>query len=249
MTYSSTLQMARRRVAGERGVALIVVLVVTAAVFVMGLGLSLLVATERMAGGHYRESVRLLYAADAGIELAARELARMADWNGVLAGVVRSEMVDGPPGGVRVLPGGESLDLDAQTNGLNCARSAPCTPAQVSANTRDRPWGVNNPLWRPFLHAPLPALGIAARPGPYYLVVWIADDGRESDGDPTVDGGGDPPRGRGVVRVRADAFGPRGARRAVEAELARLCRSEPAGTICWPGLRVQSWRELRQAVP
>jgi hypothetical protein len=233
----------------EEGIALIVVLVITTLVFTIGVGLSLLVATERMAGGHYRENVRLLYAADAGMELAALHLARTAAWNDVLAGVIRSPMVDGPAGGGRVLPGGDALDIHAQTNLLNCATTTPCAPAQLTANTRERPWGVNNPLWRPFLHAPLPGLGLAAHPGPYYLLVWVADDGRESDGDPTVDGGGDPPRGRGVVRVRADAFGPRGARRAVEGELVRICRIESAGEICRPGLRVQSWREVRQAVP
>jgi hypothetical protein len=233
---------------GERGIALIVVLLTTTLVFTLSLGLSLLVATERMAGGHYRENVRLLHAADAGLELAALHLARVAAWNDVLAGVVRSPMVDGPPAGERELPAGGTIDLDAQTHLLNCARTTPCTAAQLTANTDERPWGLNNPQWRPFLHAPLPAVGLAARPGPYYLLVWVADDGRETDGDPTVDGG-DAPRGRGVVRVRADAFGPRGARRAVEGELARLCRTDREGEICRPGLRVQSWREVRQAVP
>jgi hypothetical protein len=226
-----------------------VVLVTTTLVFVLSLGLSLLIATERMAGRHYQENVRLLYAADAGIELAALHLARVAAWNDVLAGVIQSPMADGPPGGRRALTAGDAIDLDALTHLLNCANPSPCTPAQLSANTAERPWGGNNPLWRPFLYAPLSALGLAARPRAYYLLVWVADDGREADGDPTVDGGGDPPRGRGALRVRADAFGPRGARRAVEGELVRLCRADRDGEICQPGLRVQSWREVRQAVP
>ena len=233
----------------ERGVALIIVLLITSFVFSISVGLSLLVATERMAGGNYRDSVGLFYAADAAIELAALDVARQPDWNAVLAGHVRSAIVDGPADGPRALPGGDTLDLDVETHLLNCGRTSPCTAAQLDANTRDRPWGVNNPRWRPFLYGPLSSLGPSARPGPYYVLVWIADDARESDGDPSVDGGGDPPRGQGVVRVRADAFGPRGSRRAIEAELARICRSGPAGLECRPGVRVQSWREVRQAVP
>lgn len=233
----------------EQGVALVIVLLITSLVLMMSVGLSLLVATERMAGGNYRDSIGLLYAADAALELAAQEMTFAPDWNGVLRGDVRSALVDGQPGGSRVLPGGGTIDLDVETNLLNCARASGCTAEQLAANTRERPWGVNNPRWRLFLHAPLPSLGLAARPGPFYVVAWVADDGRESDGDPSMDGGGDPPRGRGVVRVRADAFGPLGARRAVEGELARICRVDTSGETCRPGLRVQSWREVRQAVP
>jgi hypothetical protein len=141
------------------------------------------------------------------------------------------------------------LDLDAETALLNCGVRSGCTTAQLWAVTRDRPWGVNNPRWRPFLYGPVSSLHPFTRPHPYYVVVWIADDARESDGDPEVDGGGDPPRGAGVVRVRADAFGPLRARRALEGELARVCRPAASGERCLPGVRVQSWRELRQAVP
>ena len=54
--------------------------------------------------------------------------------------------------------------------------------------------------------------------------------------------------GHGIVRVHAEAFGLAGSRRAIEAELSRVCPGgEDAG--CLPGIRVQSWQELRQAIP
>ena len=55
--------------------------------------------------------------------------------------------------------------------------------------------------------------------------------------------------GRGVLRVRAVAFGPLGSRRAIEAELARVCAGAAGDEVCQPGIRVQSWREVRQLVP
>jgi hypothetical protein len=88
-----------------------------------------------------------------------------------------------------------------------------------------------------------------ARPAECYLLVWVADDAVEEDADPLSDAGHDQP-GHGVLRLRAEAYGPTGARRAIEAELARQCLpGTPAGHGCRQGIRVQSWHELREAVP
>ena len=40
-----------------------------------------------------------------------------------------------------------------------------------------------------------------------------------------------------------------GGRRAIEAELARVCRQVDGEEVCLPGIRVQSWQELRQVIP
>jgi hypothetical protein len=64
----------------------------------------------------------------------------------------------------------------------------------------------------------------------FYLVVLVADDPSETDGNPAVDGsspcgaGESPPAcnpGSGALAVRAEAFGPRGAHQIAEAVLER----------------------------
>jgi hypothetical protein len=233
--------------ASERGIALIMVVLATTFLSALGLGLMLAVFMDRLATGNLSGSVAMLYAADAGIELAARDLAQIEDWNAALSGAERSTFTDGAPGGVRGLPGGGAVDLTVATNMLNCGRSTNCTAAQMNASTKERPWGTNNPRWQLFAYGPMEQITQLIRPASCYLVVWIADDGREQDGDPLADEAAEAEPGHGIVRVHAEVFGLAGSRRAIEAELARLCPSGEAA--CRPGIRVQSWQELRQAVP
>jgi hypothetical protein len=190
----------------------------------------------------------MLYAADAAIELAARDLSQVANWDSVLAGARQSTFTDGAPGGVRGIPGGGNVDLTAATNMLNCGKASNCTDAQMDATSRERPWGINNPRWRLFAFGPLDQFAQLAQPAACYLAVWIADDGREEDGDPFADALEEGEPGHGIVRVHAEVFGHAGSRRAIEAELARACRGGGVGA-CLAGIRVQSWLELRQAVP
>jgi hypothetical protein len=82
-----------------------------------------------------------------------------------------------------------------------------------------------------------------------YVVVWLGDDPNEEDGDPLVDGGDADANGRLMLLSRAEAFGPRGARRAVEAVLRRVCVDVTDLATCRPGIRVQSWRMLNGALP
>jgi hypothetical protein len=229
----------------HRGIALILALLVTSFLSAIGLGLAVIVFMDRLATGNTKGAIGLLYAADAGLELAAHDLAR-ADWEAVLAGTAQASFADGAPTGVRAVPGGGAVNLTAETNGLNCGKAAACTVAQMDANSDERPWGVNNPRWRLYAYGPLANLPEVARPTPCYLVVWVADDATEQDGDPLVDG---EEEGRGVLRARAVAYGPVGARHAVEAELARVCEDRDGEEWCRPGIRVQSWREVRQLVP
>ena len=85
------------------------------------------------------------------------------------------------------LPGGGVVDLTAATNLLNCGKSATCTAAQMDANSQERPWGANNPAWQLYAYGPIEHSPQLARPAPCYLAVWVADDGREEDGDPLTD--------------------------------------------------------------
>ena len=232
---------------GERGIALVLVVLVTTFLSALGLGLMMAVFMDRLATGNMANSVAMLYAAEAGLEIAAGELARLPDWNAVLAGAQRSAFADGAPGGVRDIPGGGTIDLTAATNLLNCGRTTSCTVAQMEASSRERPWGINNPRWSLFAFGAMNRLSQLQRPAACYLAVWIADDGREQDGDPLSDAEADSD-GHGIVRVHAEAYGAAGLRRAVEAELARICPADETQP-CLPGIRVQSWQELRQPVP
>jgi hypothetical protein len=232
----------------ERGIALILVMLVTSFLSALGLGLMLAVFMDRLATGNMAGSVAMLYAADAGIELAARDLAQMDNWDAVLTGAEQGSVTDGAPSGVRDVPGGGTVDLTATTNVLNCGKVTTCTTAQMNANSTERPWGTNNPRWRLFAYGPMAQFSQLVRPAPCYLAVWIGDDPREQDGNPLSDQPNANQPGHGIVRVHAETFGAAGMRRAIEAELWRIC---PGGGSegCQPGIRVQSWQELRQPLP
>lgn len=231
----------------QRGIALILVILVTSFLSAIGLGLAMIVVMDKLATGNLRGSIGLLYAADAAIELAARDLFQLPDWDLALSGAVRSTFDDGEPSGVRAIPGGGAIDLTAASNQLNCGRESDCSVADMESNTRERPWGANNARWQLYAYGPVGKIAHFARPSPCYLAVWVADDAREEDGDPFRDASEDA-AGHGVLRLRAEAFGPLGSRRAIEAELVRVCITG-AGPGCLMGIRVQSWRELRQIVP
>jgi len=234
--------------AAERGIALIVALLAIALFSAMGLGLALSSSTARLADHNHEEAVTLLNAAESALELACRDMAAIADWDSILSGALRSPVVDGPPTGIRTLPSGGSIDLTRLTNQLTCGLDTACTEGQRAANTSDRPWGADNPRWQLFLHAPLAAVASPRHRLAPYAVVWVGDDGRETDADPTVDGGAPGGEGRYVLRARAETFGPNGARRAIEAEIVRICRPVAGADVCMPGVRLQSWR-VASAVP
>jgi hypothetical protein len=238
----------RRAPDAEAGIAVMTVLIVAGLVGVVAFGLALMASVEHLTARNHRASVALLHAAEGGIELAARALAQSSDWDGALAGSVQASGADGPPTGWRDLGAGSGVDLDRQTHLVNCGHPGPCTEAELAAITPDRPWGADNPRWTLFLYGWLASFGPVQYADPAYLLVWIADDMREADSEPLRDGP-DARRGRGIVRVRADAVSRGGSRRAIEAELSRVCRATAAGPVCLSGIRVQSWRDLRHVVP
>lgn len=225
----------------QAGVALVITLLAVATLSTLGLGLLLSSTTERQAASNHGEANAVLNAAESALELVARDLGAIADWDALLDGRSTTGTTDGSPG-VRVLPSGAAIDLVALTNELSCGQPGGCAMAQVQAATIDRPWGRNNPRWRLFLHAPLVTPGPPHHDLQLYAIAWVGDDGAEVDGDVMVDGGGAGEEGRYIVRVRVEAFGARGSRRAVEAELARRCTLVNGVEQCLPGVRVRSWR-------
>lgn len=215
-------------IANERGMALIVALMSMMLLTALGLGLVMTTITETMITANYRDSGEAMYAADAGVERVMQDLLTVPDWNRILAGQVQSSFVDGPPSGTRTLPDGSTIDLSAATNMLNCAKTTACSAAEMNTWTFERPYGANNPRWNLFAYAPLKEIietGTVA--SPMYVAVWIADDFGENDSDPTIDGG--PPAsnlGRGILLLRAEAYGPGGAHSTLEVTVARTDTTE-----------------------
>ncbi len=227
----------------ERGAALLTVLAVMALASSLALALALMSTLQTQAAFNFRAAGETLYAADAGIERALLDLAAAPDWNAVLDGFAGSTFDDGA-GQVRVLADGRSLDLVEVVNEATCGHAAACTTAEMDAVTAARPWGPNNPRWRLYMHGAVGSLapGAIARSA-CYLVVLVADDPSENDGDPMRDGVPDSNPGAGVLLIRAEAFGAAGARKTIEATVARV--RSPAGPL--PGVRIVSWRERREA--
>jgi len=78
------------------------------------------------------------------------------------------------------------------------------------------------PVWQLFAYGPVSDLlpnGTVS--SPIYVVVMIGDDPSETDGQPLVDGNTASNPGSGVLALRAEAFGPHGTHRIVEATIAR----------------------------
>lgn len=183
----------------------------------LGTSLAVVMHTDLRVAANYATSRETMYAADGALDIAAQELSGVADWNALLSSGALSAFVDGPAGGPRPLGDGTDVDLGDATN---------------AANSEPRPWGANNPVWRLFAFGWLGARS--------YVVVWVADDGAENDGDPTIDGGGAANPGAGILALRAEAFGVGGAHKVLEA----TARRDVAGGA--PVVHVLSWQEIRE---
>jgi len=101
--------------AGEQGLALIVALLAMALMMALGMALVLTTMTESGISSGYRDGAAALYAADAAIERTLHDIVIAPDTNQILDGTVESSFTDGPPRGVRDLPGGGALDLTEAT--------------------------------------------------------------------------------------------------------------------------------------
>ncbi len=207
----------RLRLGGETGTALFIALMATMLLSALGLGLVLTTTTEVLIVGNFRNAQEGLYAADAALERVIPELGAVSDWNPILRGEVSSAFVDGASSGARLLSDGSTLDLIEATNRVNCGKATTCSIPEMSVSTDDRPWGANNPHWKLFAHSRVDTLlsnGMVQ--SPIYVVVWVADDPAENDADPATDGSTQGNPGRGMVAVRAAAYGPKGTHKVIE---------------------------------
>ena len=222
-------------VSAERGIAIIIALMAMSLMVALGTALILTTVTETKITTNFKSNSESLYAADAAIERALDDMLTVPDWNNLLNGTVKSALVDGPMSGDRILADGTVLKLNEILNMANCQKVTTCSQADMNTSTSERPWYTNNPQWQMFaygkLNDVLPAGGINS---PYYVVVMVADDPSENDGDPLHDGVSPCPVGQltgcnpgsGVLNMRAEAFGPGGNHKAIELAIARTDTTE-----------------------
>lgn len=245
----------------ERGVALIATMLAMLLLSAIGAALVLATSADTLIASNNGASSEAFYAADAAFERTVAELRTLPSFTSVLSGAVMSAFRDGAVSGSRTLPDGSSVELDVVVNEANCGRAAPCGDAEMDRATSQRPWGPRNPRWRLFSWGALDAATGGTTGGlPPFVAVMVADDPAEIDGDPWSDGGSAGPAaspGAGILWVRADAFGRRGARSTVEGAVVRLdlvagSRWELADPATrgpapsgFPVLQVLAWRVLR----
>ncbi len=229
------------RAASERGVALVIALLAMVLMTALGMALMLVSETETLIGANYRDSVEASYVADAGIERVMQDVLSIPDWNAILtspdnvrAGVT-SGFIDATL--TPTLPDGRTINLQSATNMINCNKTSACSDAEMDANDGERQWTKNNPRFRLFAWGPVNDLNpTPTLNSPFYVAVWIADDGAENDDNPSLDGGPvsaawqadglDKNSGSGVLTLRAEAFGPGGAHRVIETTVARTDSTE-----------------------
>jgi hypothetical protein len=206
----------------ERGVALVMTMLLAGLLMALGLALTMLSTMETWLSAGLRTSQELSFAADAAVARVQVDLAMASDWSALLAAAAAgtaSSFNDGDSS--PRLSDATVLDLAAETGALQAVTDDGCGPAVSNPDC---------PRWRLFARGrvsdlvPEPIVS-----SPAYIAAWIADDQEDADGDPERDA-------NGRLLVRGESFAAGGARRSVEAVLRRAASG---------GVQVVAWRELR----
>jgi hypothetical protein len=213
----------------ERGAALIMAILIAMLLTALGTVLLALTTTETALSASYRYAQETRYGAEAALELAIADLATTPDWSSVLAAPPANRTSRFADAAITPrAPDGRTLDLAA----LTIAR-------QRENDTRDGPdrFGANSPQWRLYLHAALSDVTPPTNPvAPLYLIAWVADDGLDGDGDPTVDA-------NETLLLHAVAYGGSASRRAIESTIVRRAGKVQVATWRFAGAR---WPYLLQ---
>lgn len=190
------------RVGQERGVVLVVSLLVMSFLSALLLSTVAVVALESREAFVLREGQRARDAALSGLHAACDGLGRAASWSAVLAGLEPSAFTSGSLVRLRA---DQSVVVDLVARGARLQRRFDA----------DASYGANQPLWQLYLSGHLG--DIVSQPlgrGDLLVAAWVADDGGESDGDGRADS-------NGVLMVHVEAYGAAGTRAAVRAAVAR----------------------------
>jgi hypothetical protein len=193
--------------AREKGAALLIAILTTLLLAAMAASLVYVSTTETLISSAFRHGAEASNAADAALERALLDLDLLGSWSAAIlpspANVV-SSFADGRT--QFVAPDGRRFDLGQ----LTAQRQR-----ESDATYGSQAFGADSPQWRLYAHAPLSeVLPPASVCQPAYLIVWVADDGWDADGNPSLDS-------NGRVLIHAEAYGGGGARRAVEASVGR----------------------------
>ncbi len=214
----------------ERGIALIVVLMATMLLTALVLSLVMVTSGETMLTANYRHSQETLYGADAAVERVVQDILTVSQWNQLISagGNLQSSFTEGPTN--VTLPDGTVIDVFKERDRL-----------QALSDTTGV-WGANNPRWQVYAYGPLSSILPDGVDSPVYVVVLVADDPSETDGNPSVDS-------NGVLTLHAEAFGAGGARKVVEVTLARTSSTEiERGYIAQRGQEEWNQRARKAAV-
>ncbi|MDQ3488437.1 MAG: hypothetical protein M3468_11985 [Acidobacteriota bacterium] len=208
----------------ENGAALLLVIMLVLVLGAIGAAVSVATRTETLIAANFRQGRETLYVAEGALAQAVHDLATQPDWSTVLAGAALSTFTDGAATGQRTLPGGDIVTL--------CCGQPSLTSDVQERALGGRSWGADTPVWQMFAWGRaadwLPAGRIDSA---MYVVVWVADDPEDGDGNAAIDS-------NGVVLLHGHALGPRGGRQVIDAAIGR-------DTSALAPVRIISWREGR----
>ena len=94
------------RLANEEGTALIIALMAMLLLTALAAAVVMVSSTEVKIAGNYNNGQETLYAADAAVERVVQDLLLIPRWNDILAGSVKSALIDGPDTTLKSVPGG-----------------------------------------------------------------------------------------------------------------------------------------------
>ena len=218
--------MRHRDIRDERGIALVVVLLATLLLTALALTLVMVTTTETQISANYRDAQESLYGADSAIERVLQDLLLVPQWNDILTGAVQSSFA-GPTTGT--LADGTQIDVTRETARL-----------QYETNALHI-WGPNDPVWRVYANGPISDMLPEGIESPVYVIVFVADDPSESDGDPQSDA-------NGVLTLHAEAWGVGGSHKVVEATVSRTNSTEiERGYVAQRGQ--EEWNQRARKAP
>ena len=220
------------RSAGDEGFALLIAMMAVVLLTAFGTALTLSSTSETIIAAQFRNALEARYAAGVLLERGISEAISAPDWGALIDATQRSTWVDGPPGGLRALSNGSTIDLSEVVNQASCHKPTACSLADLIALSPDRPWGIDNPRWTLYAHGALQSMLPPGGESACYVVLLIGN-GPSSE----------------LLAIRAEAFGPRGSHAVTEVALGR--RAVAHGEKDYNDdseqgvVTILSWREVR----